>query len=116
MKSYLRPFTCFALVLLLGYASVVLATARGQAPAVGEMVICSGFGTHVVQVDANGNPTGPAHICPDGVASFVSVDAPVPVLPLRRIANGEVLSVKRAVALAQAARLRATARGPPSVA
>lgn len=112
----MRPFTCFAMVLLLGYASVVLASARGQAPAVGELVICSGFGTHIVRVDAQGNPTGPAHVCPDGLASFVSVDAPVPVQPLRRIANGERLSVERAVALAEAARLRATARGPPAVA
>lgn len=110
----LRPICAITLALMLSFASVVLASARGNAPAVGEIVICSGFGTHAIAVDADGNPTGPAHICPDGVSAFVSVDAPVPDQPLHSMANGERLTLPTLAALVQADRLRASARGPPA--
>lgn len=101
------------MVLMLGVTSVTLASARGHAPAVGQVEICSGLGLQTISVDADGNPVGPPHICPDGVAAFLSVDAPLPVMPLRRLGNGERLHLSAQLSSAQAERLRAFARGPP---
>jgi len=109
----LRPHIALALALMLGLTSLSLAMARGQAPAAGTIEICSGMGLQVIAVDAEGNPVGAPHVCPDAIAAFVSVDAPEPRLPLRRLADGERLTVPQDVSLAEAERLRATARGPP---
>ena len=66
-----RSHIAFGLSLCLVLASFALATARGQAEPATSAVICSGFGTHVVYLDEDGNPvTGPT-LCPDGVAAFV---------------------------------------------
>ncbi|MHC0053710.1 hypothetical protein [Actibacterium sp. D379-3] len=108
-----RPYIAVLLALMLGLTSLTLAAARGHAPAMGEVEICSGLGLQVIRVDADGNPVGPPHLCPDAVASFVSVDAPLPVLPRRLLANGETLRLPARLASAGAARLRATARDPP---
>lgn len=116
MKTWIRPVTAVILALLLGNASVVLASARGHGPAVGAMEICAGLGLQTILVDADGNPVGPPHICPDGATSFVTVDVPVPEQPLHLLGNGERLSVFAAILTAQAARPRAMARGPPRAA
>ena len=42
-----------------------MAMARGMAPAADEIVICTGQGAVVMTIDADGNPTAPAHLCPD---------------------------------------------------
>lgn len=99
---------------MLAATSLSLAIARGQAPAVGAIELCSGAGMAMLPVDAQGNPTGPPHICPDGVAAFVSVDVPVPAMSLRRLADGERLTIVRAVQLADVAPVTAQARDPPA--
>lgn len=99
--------------MMLAVTSLSLAIARGQAPAVGAIALCSGAGMAMLPVDAQGNPTGPPHVCPDGVAAFVSVDVPAPVLSLHRSADGEQLTHLRSVQLANAPRVPAQARGPP---
>lgn len=109
----LRPHIALALALMLGLTSLTLAMARGQAPAAGTIEICSGMGLQVITVDAEGNPVGAPHVCPDAIAAFVSVDAPEPKLPVRRVANGERLNTAWEVSVAEADCLRATARGPP---
>ena len=91
MTTFLRIVTAYSLAMMLGLTSLTLASARGHAPAVGSIEICTGMGMQVIQVDAEGNPVGTPHICPDGIAAFVHVDAVVPVLPLREMANGETL-------------------------
>ncbi|ALG91744.1 MAG: hypothetical protein CL814_04835 [Confluentimicrobium sp.] len=111
--TLLRPLLATLLALMLSLTSFTLAAARGQAPAAGEMVICSGLGLQTITVDADGNPVGPPHICPDGVAAFISVTTSPPVLPLRRLADGEYLSLPAALTLPGRARLSAMARGPP---
>jgi hypothetical protein len=50
--------------------------ARGQAMAAGEIVICAGGGAVTLAVDAEGNPTGPAHWCPDCVLLLLAGLAP----------------------------------------
>lgn len=78
--SRIRPIATVLFALCLALTSVTLAVARGQAPAVGTIVVCAGGGFQTIAVDADGNPTGPAHICPDAIAAFVAVDDTPPVV------------------------------------
>jgi len=54
-----------SLTLLLALTSQTMAVARGAPPPVGHAVLCTGQGTITVLVDADGQPTGEVHICPD---------------------------------------------------
>lgn len=71
------------LSLVLALASVTLAHARGQARIGDTFVLCTGGGAVTVTLDAEGNPTGPAHICPDMalalMAGVAAMPASVPV-------------------------------------
>lgn len=61
-----RPLLALCLALILALTSQSMAVARGMAAATGQMVICTGSGVTAVYVDAQGQPTGAPHICPDG--------------------------------------------------
>jgi hypothetical protein len=75
MLRILGPLT----VCLVALTSVQAAAARGHAPAVGMMEICTGTGPVMVQVDANGAPTGGLMICPDyALAFFAHLDVAAP--------------------------------------
>ncbi|WP_372604253.1 hypothetical protein [Actibacterium sp.] len=111
-----RPIFTLALALMLAMTSLTLAVARGQAPAVSDVVICSGFGLQVIHLDAEGNPVGAPHICPDGVAAFVSLDVPQPVVPAQELEPGERLPIAQQRAQSDLSRTRAVARGPPGIA
>ena len=72
------------LALLLGLTSQSLATARGQTRVGEAVVICSGDSFVTVTLDAQGNPVGPAHLCPDMVlAFFAAMDLSEVALPQR---------------------------------
>lgn len=114
VRNLIRVCSALSLALILSVTSFTLASARGHAPVAGKIEICSGLGLQTITVDADGNPVGPPHICPDGVASFLTVDASVPVLPLRRLANGERLRLPQGNARVQPAPVQAVARGPPA--
>ncbi|MGR3376243.1 hypothetical protein [Salipiger abyssi] len=47
-----------------------MAVARAQPAPAGEIVICSGLGLVTVMVDAEGNPVGHSHVCPDGLLTL----------------------------------------------
>lgn len=47
-----------------------MAAARGQMRVAGVFVMCTGAGVVTVTLDENGDPTGPAHVCPDCVVGF----------------------------------------------
>jgi hypothetical protein len=87
--------------------------ARGQAAAAGEIVICSGGAAVTVPVDADGNPTGPPHWCPDCVlmlfaaagAAGETAARPCTASPVGRL----VPDAPRGAAAAPVA----VARGPP---
>lgn len=66
MTSVLRNLAAMALCLAVALAGVGMALTHGQMrDAAGSIVICSGDGVVTVVLDAEGNPTGPAHACPD---------------------------------------------------
>ena len=64
-----------ALILVLVLASQSMAQARLMPAAVGQMVICTTDGAKIIGIDAQGQPTGGDHICPDCVLAFVSLEA-----------------------------------------
>ena len=60
------------LAVLVAATSQQMALARGVATnAAGEVILCTGQGVVTVTVDAQGNPIGPVHICPDCALSFM---------------------------------------------
>lgn len=103
------------LALCIALTSQAFALARGQAAAVGEMVICTGAGFVTVAVDAEGQPVGHGHICPDAVAALAGLAvAPVgAMVPLRVTQMAEVPGA--VIGLASRPVGVKQARGPPQV-
>ncbi len=66
-----------------------MAVARGQTQVAGTMVLCTGTGPLAVAVDADGQPTGPTHVCPDcalGLFDAAATDPHAKPLPGQWIA------------------------------
>ena len=78
----LRPLAALLLASVLVITSGAMAAARGQAAPAGEIVLCTGTGTLIVPVDAQGNPSGPAHICPDCALHLFAMPAPPTAVPV----------------------------------
>ena len=74
------PVLAVVLSVVLALGTATMAVARGQAAGGGDsVVICSGYGVVTITLDANGNPTGPVHPCPDclaGLGLALLTDAP----------------------------------------
>lgn len=70
MRRILPHITGLLCVIVVAITSVQLAAARGHAPAVGTMVICTGTGPLMILVDETGQPTGGAMVCPDYALAF----------------------------------------------
>ncbi|MCL3880954.1 hypothetical protein [Marivita sp. GX14005] len=113
MQSSIRRSIGFLLVALIGATGVELAAARGQAPAVGIMEICTGTGPVHVLVDEDGTPTGGTVICPDyAIAGLVDLERNEPAVARHEIwgklwtATYELVSAGRKAPAEMA-------RGPP---
>lgn len=76
MNVILRSLSALTLALVLAVSGQTMVAAQHNAAVVGEMEICTGFGIVTVQMDAEGNPTGPLIVCAD-FASTLSADAQV---------------------------------------
>lgn len=104
------------LSVVLGLASLTMAVARAQSAAVdGQITICSGYGVVSVSVDANGNPVGPVHPCPDCLAHLLLATLPAPQVaaePLPRLSRLSV--VEPPTRLAQYD-IPPKSRGPPAI-
>lgn len=113
MKHRVRIYLALALSLMLVVTGQGMAVARGMRGPAGQMVICTGSGPVMVSVDEKGQPTGPAHICPDGALSLIQAafDAPEQVTALDRAAR--LVFRFRGAHLADVARAAQQARAPP---
>ncbi|MCB1389437.1 MAG: hypothetical protein KDK12_09930 [Rhodobacteraceae bacterium] len=70
----LQLLSLIGLVLTLVSGSVTMASARHQAQAVGEVVICTGYGLTTITIDENGNPvTGEPILCPDCLPALAAL-------------------------------------------
>ena len=79
MRFLARHMISGLMLMVIALTSVELAAARGQAPAVGTMVICTGTGPLHILVDENGQPTGGVMVCPDyALAFYADVDSTPP--------------------------------------
>jgi hypothetical protein len=65
--SKIRNLLSIFLACALALSSVTMAVARTHAQGVQDVVICSGYGMVTITLDAEGNPVGPVHMCPDCV-------------------------------------------------
>ena len=100
-----------AVVLTIG--TMQLAYASGQAPAIGEMELCTGHGIITVGIDADGNPTGEIFYCPDCEATFIALENGVMDVPAFCANATSVLHVPVASDIASDPRFPHPARGPP---
>lgn len=83
MKCTLRTYPALALAILLALTSQTMATARGAPTPVGQAILCTGSGPVTVLLDAEGQPTGQTHICPDCAFSVLDGVIPPSIAPIR---------------------------------
>ncbi|MDQ2094778.1 hypothetical protein [Rhodalgimonas zhirmunskyi] len=93
-----------------------MAVMRGMPGAAGEIVLCTGTGPLTVQVDENGQPVGPAHICPDCALSLFAYADHQPPAPARPMARGLRIAALVPGAPHVWAGVAPQARDPPRVA
>ncbi|MFP7570193.1 hypothetical protein [Marivita sp. S2033] len=114
MRRVVHTISSVFLVLVIALTSVELAAARGQAPAVATMEICTGTGPVHILVDENGAPTGGVMICPDYAMAFFA-EPPPPTPAALRIDTWCALWLNDSpVVSAEQAAPRSQARGPPA--
>lgn len=109
-----QPFIAVALSALLVLTGHSMAQARMAPGPQGHIVLCTGTGPLAVLVDVDGQPTGPAHICPDCAISLFQavVDAgPNMAAPTAWI-KAEAVGFKLVFHTPEAG--PAVARGPPA--
>ena len=112
----LRQFLIICLALTLVLTSSAMAVARIKTDSVGNIIICTGKGPMSVAVDADGQPIGPTHICPDCLQNALDAVTPARIVshsPARMAT--EVISPAFVVAKVQFATQQRHARAPPSV-
>ncbi|MCW1952074.1 MAG: hypothetical protein KIH44_012000 [Octadecabacter sp.] len=62
------------LALLIAVTSQQMAMARGIArDAAGQVILCTGQGVTTVTLNAQGEPMGPVHICPDCALTLMAI-------------------------------------------
>ena len=107
-------FFAFVLAATLALAGMTWAMARGHAPAVGEAVICTGTGMITIALDAEGNPTGDTHPCPDCIGGCGGLAVGTPTFPAA-LALARTALVLPAEQVPTTPNLRpAKARAPPA--
>ncbi len=69
----LRFFSVLLCTVLLITAAAA-GVARGQGEAAGKAVLCTGHGTVIVYVNAEGQPVSPPELCPDAAQALLSAN------------------------------------------
>lgn len=110
LRNIAAALTILATVLTAG----VVGAARGQAAAAGEIVICAGQGPVTIQLDADGNPTGPPHWCPDCVLSLFAAAAAETPLAEVAVTCTDCDASEHVAHVVAAPTPPPLARGPPS--
>ncbi|WP_306153752.1 hypothetical protein [Roseovarius sp. MMSF_3281] len=115
MTRSLRPYLALCLALLLTLTSQTMAIARGAPPPVGQAILCTGTGPVTVLVDAEGQPTGQVHICPDCALHVLDGMTPPPaaIVTSPQEPSAQVLDFKSEILPSLPAAF--AARAPPEV-
>ena len=93
-----------------------MALARGASVAVDEIILCTGSGPVMISVDANGDPTGESHICPEFTLSLIVALDPERPGPFHPAWQDMPLGPGREITSKALEPRAATARGPPAAA
>jgi hypothetical protein len=102
------------LALLIAVTSQQMAMARGMArDASGQVILCTSQGVMTVTLDAQGEPMGPVHICPDCALTLMAfadtvIAAESAVIYIQILAQTPVTALQIPVIPT-----RTQARGPP---
>lgn len=72
MTESLRSLIAAVAILATVLGAGLVGAMRGQAAEAQRIVICSGQDTVTLSLDADGNPTGPSHWCPDCVVQLLA--------------------------------------------
>jgi hypothetical protein len=110
----LRSLAALALSLMLALTAGAFAVARGQGAVAGWAEICTGSGPVMLARDAEGNPTGGAHICPDA-ALFLSAGGPAALPPRAAPAPRRVAAAAEPLRSGRAAPAPRARDPPPAV-
>jgi hypothetical protein len=95
-KTTMTRILTLTLALLIAVTSQQMAMARAVTKdAQGQVILCTGQGPLTVTLDAQGNPIGPVHICPDCALTLMAYnDVPIavktPVVHIQTIAQTPV--------------------------
>ncbi|MGB3317114.1 MAG: hypothetical protein WBB85_22230 [Albidovulum sp.] len=109
-RTLIASLTCLA-VIAMGLAA---AMTRGQTRIGGQVVVlCSGGGLVQITLDAEGEPTGGSHLCPDLVPSLLTAIDMVPAQTLQPAVRYEVLHPEAPVQAMFSPPSAFLARGPP---
>ncbi|NIZ14418.1 hypothetical protein [Phaeobacter sp. HF9A] len=114
----MKPFRRYISLLL---ALALLATGHSAAAsrfardATGQVILCTGTGPVTVYVDAEGQPVGPPHICPDCITHlFDLASAPPLVIPAVPVSFRQAPPLAPRAQHDSAPARTARARAPPS--
>jgi hypothetical protein len=117
MLRVLKPLGLIWLCLALVAGSVTMAVARSQSAAFDgsrTIVICTGYGVTTITLDADGNPTGPVHPCPDCLAGLAACIVPgLTLLPAPVGGTSAVVLPRQTRPAPLSPLLLPPARGPP---
>lgn len=112
----LSRLIALTLVAALTLTSQELARARGDGVAAGTMVLCIGGSMMVVPMGPDGQPIGPAHVCPDAVLAVAAPPAPAMIFPTVQTVSVFTPTPAVAAPIVRALRLVPQARAPPALA
>ncbi|MGC8203749.1 hypothetical protein ACP2AV_13695 [Aliiroseovarius sp. PTFE2010] len=114
LMMLLRPICALFLALTITLTSGALALARGNTQVgVGQMALCTGSGTTIVTVDADGQPVGPSHYCPDcALGAFFMPQATAGALAVTPVAS-RLAVVALTPSFLSVETADPSARGPP---
>ncbi|WP_088623510.1 hypothetical protein [Oceanicola sp. 22II-s10i] len=109
----LRPILALALALMMAVTAQAAAIARGMPGAAGYAELCTGTGPVMVAIDADGQPIGHAHLCPDNAFLILQAIALPPVLPVPVARIGRLERTPYSTSAHARLSPTAIARGPP---
>lgn len=114
MRAF-RSHIALVLIAVLTLTGHSMAVARGMPTASGMMELCTGTGPIMVPVDAEGQRTGPSHICPEFSLSLMDLVAIVPATPSRPVGKGVWIAPVKQHDIRMIRPIVAVARGPPVI-
>lgn len=113
-RGPVQRLVALVLAVALTAMGVAAASARGQTMVGGQVaVLCSGGGIVQLALDADGNPTGESHLCPDLAAALLGAFRIALPAIARPEGAGEALAPVQPRFAPFAPRAASRARGPP---